>query len=66
MQNCTDDIYFKYHVFFPKWKSLVLLQLKAITPKLGNIAKSKTCDGHVAWMPAYASLFAYFPGISIS
>lgn len=57
LQNCTDDIYFKHHIFFPKRKSSLLLQLKAITPKLGHASKSKTCDYHDAWMPGCVILF---------
>lgn len=57
LQNGTDDIYFKHHVFFPQQNSLLLLQLKAITSKLGNISKSKTCDDCVAWMPGYTIIF---------
>lgn len=62
LQNCTDDIYFKHHVFSPQRNSLLLLQLKGITSKLGNISKSKTCDDCVAWMPGYTIIFSYHTG----
>lgn len=43
--------------FFLQGNSLLLLQLKAITPKLGNISKSKTCDDRVAEIPGHTIIF---------
>lgn len=59
LQNCTDDVYFEHRLFFPPRNSLLLLQLKAITSKLGKSSKSKTCDDCVARMPGYPNLFSF-------